>query len=69
MSQKTTIYLPDDMKSAVEREARTREISEAEVIRQAIAGTMSRPRPRFGIIDAEPIAQRVDELLSGFGEK
>jgi len=69
MTQKTTIYLPDDLKAAVEREARRRGISEAEVIRQAVAGAITRPRPRLGIIDAEPIAVRAEELLAGFGER
>lgn len=69
MAHKTTIYLPDDLKAAIEREARRRGVSEAEVIRQAVVGSLARPRPRFGIIDAEPIAERVDELLRGFGER
>lgn len=69
---KTTLYLPDELKRAVESEARRRGVSEAEVIRaslqQALAPT--RPRPRGGIVNgAEPIADRVDELLAeGFGE-
>ncbi|MEO7556153.1 MAG: CopG family transcriptional regulator [Acidimicrobiales bacterium] len=69
MTQKTTIYLPDDLKAAVEREALRRGISEAEVIRQAVAGAIVRPQPRFGIIDGEPIADRADELLADFGER
>ena len=68
MSQKTTIYLPDDLKAAVEREARRRSVSEAQVIREAIAGAVARPRPTPGILAGEPIAERVDELLVGFGE-
>jgi hypothetical protein len=38
-------------------------------MRQAIAGAVARPRPRFGIIEGEPIAERVEELLAGFGER
>jgi predicted transcriptional regulator len=69
MSQKTTIYLPDDLKSAVEREALRRRCSEAQVIRDAIAAAIARPRPNAGLIDAEPIADRADDLLAGFGER
>ena len=69
MPQKTTIYLPDDLKAAVESEARRRGLSEAEVMRQAISGAVSRPRPQPGIIDGEPFAERAEELLSGFGER
>ena len=45
MSVKTTIYLPDELKAAVEREAKLRGSSEAEVIRGAIAAAVTRPRP------------------------
>lgn len=69
MPHKTTIYLPDNLKAAVEREARRRGWSEAEVIRQAVAVAVARPRPRAGIITGEPIAERADELLTGFGER
>ena len=69
MTHKTTIYLPDDLKSAIEREARRRGCSEAQVIRDAVTEAVSRPRPRAGLIDAEPLAERVDELLAGFGER
>jgi len=65
---KTTIYLPDDLKAAVEREAASSGLSEAEVIRRAIRAAFDRPRPRAGIITGEPIADRVDDLLTGFGE-
>lgn len=69
MSQKTTIYLPDDLKASIEREASRRNCSEAQVIRDAVAAAVSRPRPLAGFINAEPIADRVDELLAGFGER
>ena len=67
--QKTTIYLPDDLKSAVAREARRRGVAEAEVIRGAIAQALERPRPRGGIVAGEPFADRADEFLAGFGER
>jgi hypothetical protein len=70
MSTKTTIYLPDELKAAVEREAKLRGSSEAEVIRDAIAAAVTRPRPKGGFLTGgEPIADRVDELLKGFGER
>lgn len=69
MSQKTTVYLPESLKAAVEREALRRGVSEAEVIRQAIADAVARPDPRFGILDAEPFADRAEDLLGEFGER
>lgn len=71
MMIKTTIYLPDDLKAAVERAARRRDVSEAEVIRDAVRAAVApeRPRPRGALFSAEPIADRVDELLKGFGER
>jgi predicted transcriptional regulator len=69
MTRKTTIYLSDTLKAAVEREARHRGCSEAEVIRRAIAAAVHAPRPRAGIIDGEPFADRADELLDGVGEQ
>jgi hypothetical protein len=69
MPFKTTIYLPEELKAALENEARRRDVSEAELIRQAIAGALTRPRPTPGIIDGGPIAERAEELLAGFGER
>ncbi|MEI2774604.1 MAG: CopG family transcriptional regulator [Tetrasphaera sp.] len=68
---KTTLYLPDEIKAAVEVEARRRGVSEAEVVRDSLRATlMNRPvGPRAGIFRGrEPIADRVDDLLAeGFG--
>jgi predicted transcriptional regulator len=69
MTRKTTIYLPDELKAALERTAAPRGQSEAEVIRQAVAAAVERPRPTAGLFDAEPFADRVDELLAGFGRR
>lgn len=71
---KTTVYLPDDLKAVVERLAAERQVSEAEVIRDAIrqlGAATARPRPRVGFLDSGDgtIARRVDELLKGFGER
>ena len=69
---KTTLYLPADVKRAVELEARRRGVSEAEVVRDALRATLmtDRVRPRDWIIAGrEHIAERADELLAqGFGQ-
>lgn len=70
--EKTTLYLPTDLKSAVTRLARQRGVSEAEIIRESLRAAVARqrPRPRAGLYHSgDPIADRVDELLSGFGEQ
>lgn len=69
MAHKTTIYLSSELKEAVEMEARRRGCSEAEVIRLAVRQAVTRPQPAAGFLDAEPIAERVDELLDGFGRR
>lgn len=69
MTRKTTIYLPDELKKAVEHEARRVGKSEAEVIRHAISQAVGRRHPRGGLYEGEPIAARTDELLDGFGER
>ena len=69
---KTTLYLPDDVKRAIELEARRRGVPEAEVVREALRDALmtERPKPRGGLFAGrELIAERVDELLAeGFGE-
>jgi len=70
--QKTTVYLPDDLKEALARAAEDSGQSEAELIREGVRLAIQRhiPPPRSGIFDSgDPkIASRVDELLSrGFG--
>lgn len=67
---KTTLYLPDDLKEELTREASRRGTSEAEVIRQALRHELTtiRKRPQGALFaGSEPIAERVDELLDGFG--
>ena len=64
------MYLPSDLKRAISSRARHDGIAEAEVIRRALTAALVRPAPRPGIIQGmEPIADRVDELLEGFGER
>jgi predicted transcriptional regulator len=66
--RRTTVYLPDDLKAALAREAERGGMSEAQFIRSALSAAVSRPLPRAGLFAAEPFAERVDELLTGFGE-
>ena len=69
---KTTIYLPMELKTAIKRIALDRGTSEAEVIREAIREAVAdeRPRPGGGLYDSgESIAHEVDRYLEGFGER
>jgi plasmid stability protein len=71
--RRTTIYLPDDLKAALERAAAAQGKSEAEVVRNALAAATSEeayPQPRLPLFDSgDPtLAERVDEeLAAGFG--
>ena len=72
--KKTTIYLPDDLKAALERVAAAEGQSEAELIRAALRdklGSGMSPRPKVPLMPAglgdAALAERVDELLAGFG--
>ena len=70
--KKTTLYLPEGLKTAIKRAAAQRGVSEAEVIRQSIRETVGsvRPRPRGGLFaSGQPIAREADELLDGIGER
>lgn len=71
--KRTTVYLPDELKAALERTAAAQGRSEAAVIRGAIAAATAgqAPRPRLPLFDSgDPtLTERVDELLAaGFGE-
>jgi hypothetical protein len=71
---KTTVYLSDDLKAALERTARETGRSEADLIREGIrlaVGQQSPPPPTIGIFvsgDAH-FAERTDEHLVGFGQR
>jgi Arc/MetJ-type ribon-helix-helix transcriptional regulator len=74
--QKTTIYLPEALKAAVERAASEERRSEAELIREAIAEKLAqrnRTPPRVPLRAeglGDPLAaERVDDLLDGFGQR
>jgi plasmid stability protein len=71
--KKTTVYLPEDLKSALGRVAAQRGRSEAELIREAIRGLVQAsepPRPRLPLFSSgDPtLARRFEEELRGFGE-
>jgi hypothetical protein len=71
--RRTTLYLPDELKAALERTAVARGTSEAEVVRNALlAATIDQafPKPRIPLFDSgnTTLAERVDEeLAAGFG--
>lgn len=68
--QRTTLYLPDELKTAVRREAKRCGVPEAEFMRRAIGAAVSRPSPTPGLFTTdEPIAERADEFLAGFGDR
>lgn len=72
--EKTTVYLPDDLKRALRRAARATGRSEAELIREGIGvvtGAHRIAEPRLPLFESgQPdLADRVDEALDGFGEQ
>jgi len=72
--QKTTVYLPDDLKARLARAARVTGRSEADLIREGVECAVEKvdpPLPSFGIFASGDgtLSQRVDELLAGFGER
>ena len=72
--RKTTVYLPDRLKSDLARTAAEAGRSEADLIREGIELVTSRARgaeprlPLFASGDPD-LAERVDEHLAGFGER
>ena len=71
--QKTTVYIPDDLKRSLGHAAAARGISEAELIREALrlmTSTAVPPRPRLPLFKSGKarLAERVDEALNGFGD-
>jgi hypothetical protein len=67
---KTTLYLPDDLKSRLKYRAIRTKRSEAEIIREALAKDLAddvaRPRPSWGCgRSGDPtIGDRIDEILA-----
>ncbi len=71
--RKTTLYLPDDLKRALGRVAKARACSEADVVREAIRTLTQQElvKPTLPLFESgrPDLAERVDELLAGFGER
>jgi len=70
---KTTLYLPDELKVAVQRLAAETRRTEAAIIREGIELALARhtpPLPTIPIFVSEDprFAEKVDEQLAGFGE-
>ena len=72
--KRTTIYLPDEMKADIEREAARRGVTEAEVIRIAVGEHLETRKkrklnlPLFPEGFGEDLAGRVDEILEGMAD-
>ena len=71
---KTTVYLPDELKQSLRRLAGESGRSEAELIREAIATRIrssDRPRPKGGLFaSGDPsLAETAEEALTGFGDR
>ena len=72
--ERTTVYLPESLKAALERTAEAEQRSEADLIREGVALVIERhavrdlrlPLFRSGQPD---LAEHVDEALEGFGER
>ena len=72
--KRMTIYLPDDLKDALERVAAERAQSKTELVREAVRNLIRNsetPRPRVPLFSSgDPtLAERFDEELTGFGEQ
>jgi metal-responsive CopG/Arc/MetJ family transcriptional regulator len=70
---RTTVYLPDDLKAELARVAAETGRREADLIREGIRLALARhvpPTPTIPIlVSADPhFAERVDDHLTGFGE-
>jgi hypothetical protein len=72
--RRTTIYLPDDLKAALQRTAAATGTSEAEIVRGAVAAATAEhayPTPMLPLFSSgDPtLAECVDDALAdGFGE-
>jgi hypothetical protein len=72
--EKTTLYIPRDLKTAVERVAEARGCSEAEIVREALRALVDErepPAPRLPLFrSGKPgLARRAEAALKGFGER
>jgi hypothetical protein len=72
--EKTTVYLTERQKRALERAAMASGLSEAELIREGVEVVTARhlaAEPLLPLFESgQPdLAERVDEALAGFGER
>ncbi len=72
--KKTTVYLPDELKAALERSSRASGRSEAALTHEAVedmTGKLETTRPRLPLFSGgEPgLAENTDRELAGFGEQ
>jgi Arc/MetJ-type ribon-helix-helix transcriptional regulator len=71
--ERTTVYLPRELKRALEETSRRRRVSEAELIREGVAAVIRDEQPAEPTLplfaSGEPdVARNVEEALRGFGE-
>jgi hypothetical protein len=71
---KTTVYLPDELKRALAKLASRRGVSEAALLREAVArltGEDEAPAPRIPLFRSSgpSIAEDIDQALEGFGTR
>ncbi len=75
--KKTTVYLPDELKTGLGRAAAEAHMSEAELIREAVRALIEARRPSTPTVPlfdsgdstlASRVAERPEEELAGFGE-
>jgi Arc/MetJ-type ribon-helix-helix transcriptional regulator len=70
--EKTTVYLPRELKAALKRLARQRRCSEAELLREAVVRLTDQadaPMPKLPLFRSSgpSIAEDVERALDGFG--
>jgi hypothetical protein len=71
--KRTTIYLPEDLKSTLARAAEEEGRTEADLIREGIERLLRsrHPEPQIPLFSSgkPDLAENVDKLLAGFGEE
>ena len=71
--EKTTVYLPVELKTALRRTAKARRTSEAQLIREGVALVTAdahrSPRLPLFASGQAGLATNIDEALRGFGER
>ena len=71
--RRTTVYLPDGLKSTLARAAKEEHRTEADLIREGVELLLRsrQPEPQLPLFaSGQPdLAERADELLDGFGER